>query len=123
MPGVFERAGFSQKQRLMIFLTVCIPVRLSLVYITKKYNQSNILKFATLLFALLTIYNNSKSLYNKSNVIWDRRFHILTSIMIVISIISSNYKFVPYILLSDVIIGALKSVSYTHLTLPTIYSV
>ena len=117
MPGVFERAGFSQKQRLIIFLTVCIPVRLSLVYITKKYNQSNILKFATLLFALLTIYNNSKSLYNKSNVIWDRRFHILTSIMIVISIISSNYKFVPYILLSDVIIGALKYINNVVLIL------
>ena len=108
MPGIFERAGFSQKQRLLIFLTICIPVRLSLVYITKKYNKSNILKFATLLFAFLSIYNNSKSLYNKSNVIWDRRFHILTSIIIAISIISSNYNFVPYILLSDVIIGALK---------------
>ena len=117
MPGVFERAGFSQKQRLIIFLTICIPVRLSLVYITKKYNQSNILKFATLLFALLTIYNNSKSLYNKSNVIWDRRFHILTSIMIAISIISSNYKFVPYILLSDVIIGALKYINNVVLIL------
>jgi len=93
MPGVFERAGFSQKQRLIIFLTICIPVRLLLAYITKKYNQSNILKFATLLFALLT------------------------TIMIVISIISSNYKFVPYILLSDVIIGALKYINNVVLIL------
>ena len=117
MPGVFERAGFSQKQRLIIFLTICIPVRLSLVYITKKYKQSNILKFATLLFALLTIYNNSKSLYNKSNVIWDRRFHILTSIMIAISIISSKYIFVPYILLSDVMIGSLIYINNVALTM------
>jgi len=87
-----------------------------LVFLKSK-DQSNILKFATLLFALLTIYNNSKSLYNKSNVIWDRRFHILTSIMISISIISSKYNFVPYILLSDVIIGALKYINNVVLIL------
>ena len=120
MPGIFEKAGFSDKERLILFLTICIPVRSLLAHSAHKYHENTIYTIVLASLSLLSVFTNINSFIKKGrdDVIWSRLFHAFTSMMVVIAFISGHGKFVYYILLFDLIIGIIQYLKYNKVFNP-----
>jgi len=114
MAGIFEKAGFSRSQRLIIFLSICIPIRLGFVYSARLFHEKNIFKILVLFAALFSIYTNTNSLIKNgvNDVVWSRKTHILSSVLLLFSILTGNSSFLQYILLWDVCSGALQYIMF-----------
>lgn len=108
MPGIFEKAGFSSTDRLIIFIFICIPIRLSLAYSAHLYHEKRIFQLIALISAAYSLYTNSNLLIQNGvkDVVWSRKTHIVSAIMIILSILTGNTLLLQYILTFDVFIGA-----------------
>ena len=114
MPGIFEKAGFSDKERLIMFLSICIPVRSLLAHSASKFHKNIIYKIVLTTLSMLSVFTNVNSVIKKGrdDVIWSRLFHAVTSMMVVIAFINGNSEFVSYILSFDLIIGIIQYLRY-----------
>ena len=106
--GIFESSGYDSYQRFLLFVFVCIPLRLSFSVISYKLRDSMIIKSILLFSGLLSIFSNWKNI--KGKPWWSRKTHMVSAMMLVLSVVVSTYnkymKSLPsLVLLLDVIIG------------------
>ncbi len=100
-------AGFNSAQRGFMFYAICIPLRLTLAAAVYNYGSNVLVKSTTVAMCLLSLFLNSYRIREQgAQVWWSRRVHILTGLLIVLSVIVSPKPGVPAaLLLTDTLFG------------------
>lgn len=109
MPGVLENAGVSLSSRKYLFYFVCTPIRLSLVVLALMYHESPIFRAAALVAAILAVYTNASKLMSGDEAWWSRRIHLVTSVLVAVSVTTSMTGSVPCLLVADIAFGLVSS--------------
>lgn len=114
--GYFNRNGYTEKQKLLIFSFMCVPFRIALGLIIWFVSQidkeaEQTIASLVLIFSLIGIINNFRCLQDKT-VWWSRPFHLISSIamFIVSSFVLDDKvdgKWLAILLWIDVSIGVL----------------
>lgn len=104
--GAIENMGFSPNDRKYLFYLVCIPVRLSIVALVYKYEDSRLMIPVAIAMSILAIKSN----LNKSEVWWSRRTHLINAIAILFYSLAGVPSGIKYILLLDIIQGVSSSI-------------
>lgn len=104
--GMIEKMGFSPSDRKYLFYFVCIPLRLSIVALAYKYEDSSLMIPVAIAMSILAIKSN----LNKSKVWWSRRTHLLNAIAILLYSLAGTPSLIKYVLLLDIIEGVISSI-------------
>ena len=102
MPGFFEKKGFSEKTRNLLYIFICIPLRLLIAigflfyamdFIEKKsfeipVQENNYFFEVVLILSILYTLGAIYSDFTNPNVWWSRKIHILFSSIVVFLSIS-----------------------------------
>ncbi len=107
MPGIIEKYGASPSDRKILFYSVCIPIRLLLVYLAYKNQHKKSFRVISILLGLTSVYLNFTK---NDNVWWKRDVHGYHSIVLLILAIFDHTKYIPHVLLSDVLYGFTTSI-------------
>lgn len=101
---------YSELHRKLLFIGVCIPVRLTMIYITNTYINTKynpLIKFIYLVLALLFIYRfvhfTTKERGGFGNKVWWNNLRMVHSVMYVAFIVTEDIR----VLLLNVILGVL----------------
>lgn len=111
MPGVIENSGASTCQRKKLFYGVCVPLRLFAAYFVYRTYSSPLVQGIVLMLAFLSAYMNLLGLNTSNDIWWSQKFHLLSSLKIVVCLLGGRPGFVPYLMLVDVIFGVASSVA------------
>lgn len=114
---LMKKIGIRPEDKITVFLTICIFVRLLIAGIALQYYNSNFLPYVYFIVGLITAIN----LFLKdSDQWWSRKAHIVVSIAIAITASHQIYtgkrdKTIPILLYLDVIIGIITFIIlYTY---------
>jgi hypothetical protein len=101
---------YSELYRKLLFIGVCIPVRLTMIYITNTYINTKykpLIKFIYLVLALLFMYRfvhfTTKERGGFGNKVWWNNLRMVHSVMYVAFIVTDDIR----VLLLNVILGVL----------------
>ena len=109
MPGVIENMGASVLQRKMLFLGICVPLRLGIAYAASTTHTRQWFAYVAAAFSAVAIYINASKAADAS-VWWSRRTHAAHALgVLVLVALPDTRKYVPYVLFSDVLFGVLSS--------------
>ena len=109
MPGIIEGSGATPDQRKKLFYGVCVPLRLLLAFIVHRKYSSPAAQGIVLAFSTMSIYTNLLGLVSSNEIWWSKRFHLFTSIKIVLCLIAGRPEYVAYLMMGDVLYGVLTS--------------
>lgn len=100
-------AGFNSAQRGLMFYAICIPVRLALTAVVYNYGSKVLVRSTAVATCLLSLFLNSNRIREQdAQVWWSRRVHIVTSLLLLLSVIVSPKPSVPAaLLLTDTLFG------------------
>ena len=106
--GKLESLGYSVNQRHLLFLLVCIPLRLSFPAVAFKFRESTKVNFLLMVAGIISILVNFRNL--RGNPWWNRKNNLMSSALLVLAVIASMYKeeynkAPAIILLIDVLFG------------------
>lgn len=106
--GKLESLGYSVNQRHLLFLLVCIPLRLSFPAVAFKFRESTKINSLLVVAGILSVFINMINIRGKPW--WSRKNHLMSSALLVLAVIASMYKeeynkAPAIILLSDVLFG------------------
>ena len=104
--GQIESMGFSPRERMLLFYMICIPLRLSLVSLLYKFEDHKMFTPIMIVMACVSISMN----LNKSDVWWSRKTHLLNALSVLLVALAGYPKYIKYILLSDIVGGAILSI-------------
>lgn len=105
-PGIFQSLGTSRGTKLLLFYGICIWVRLYIAYLSHQYQAEYWFKYVAVILSLFSVL----SIGNDSCVWWSRTFHSMIAGLIFISAVLDQNKFVPYLLVVDVLFGFTYSI-------------
>lgn len=117
--GALESAGFDERQRFLLFVLVCIPLRLSFAFFAHKFRDSSTVRAILLVAGVLSVITNANSI--SGNPWWSRKVHLVSSLLLVgtLLILFSNpgsndskvSRLPSAILLADVLFGMSSMIS------------
>lgn len=112
MPGLIESTGVSVLQRKMLFLGICVPLRLGIAYTASTAHARQWFAYVAAAFSVVAIYINAVKAADVS-VWWSRRAHAAHALAVLVLVALLNTrKYVPYVLFSDVLFGVLSSLMW-----------
>lgn len=111
MPGILEKSGATPNERMCLFYTICIPLRLFLTMFVFWHSSSTIVQGVLLLTSLTSIFTNFRGMKTANENWWSQNFHLLTSILIFSSVIGRRSDVVPYVMFADVVFGLSTSIA------------
>ena len=109
MPGVIENSGATPDKRRRLFYGVCVPLRLLLAFIVYRKYSSLTIQGIVMAFSVMSMYANLLGLNSSNEIWWSQKFHLLTSMKIVLCLVSARPEFVPYFMVVDVLYGVVTS--------------
>ena len=104
--GAIENMGVSPNDRKFLFYLVCIPVRLSIVALAYKFEDSPLMIPIAIAMSIIAIKSN----LNESEVWWSRRTHLINALSILFYSLAGVPTGIKYILLLDIILGVSSSI-------------
>ena len=112
--GVIESAGFTSKQRFLLFYLICLPLRTSFSIVAYKFRENSSMQIILLLAGILSFGINYRKI--SGSPWWSRKAHIMSSLLIIASTISSlvlrtdiSFRIPSLVLLLDVFYGFITS--------------
>lgn len=112
MPGLIEKSGASSGQRKFLFYGICFPLRLLLALFVCWKLDSAVVQGIVLAASATAVYLNAlgfKDGPGPDGVWWSRRFHMVTSVSILLCFGAGWKRAVPAIMIVDVFSGFLTS--------------
>ena len=108
--GLFQKLGYNQNYKNILFLCICIWVRLGLAYVSYKLKYNSIFPYIVFIGSLICIMN---ILYQMSQncVWWYREFHLVILGVILINVLLNNVQDTYKLLVLDVIGGIIMFLS------------
>lgn len=111
MPGAVEKLGFSPNGRKMLFYGVCIPIRLSMVYIAASYYKNTNFQIIALIFAGISIATNIGRMSDTNDPVWwNRVAHIIFALIGASTIVMDKPQHLSKVLLADILFGVVDSI-------------
>jgi hypothetical protein len=114
--GGLAKMGYNPNQRRMFFYLICIWVRLFLAYLVFRNYNNKYLYYIIPIIAVYSLYLNVKKDNKKNCVWWNRQFHIVISLIIlIVSLFKMELarlhpnKLIAYLLGIDVLFGVVTS--------------
>lgn len=116
----FESIGISLEYKVVLFLTVCIVVRLLLAYLANIYYDYDFVPYVAGIAAIIIMFR----IYDQLDIgqWWNRKFHFVIATLVLITSIHQIYtgeknKSISYLLFADVIFG-IMTFMYVYFTCP-----
>lgn len=109
--GVVEASGATPSQRKNLYYSICVPLRLILAYIVYKNVNSTPMKVLVTLLSAFAVYSNLLGLNSSRDVWWNRSFHLVVALSMLVSSLSGNMELVPILMVFDVLFGLVHSLS------------
>ena len=109
--GVVEASGATPTQRKNLYYSVCVPLRLILAYIVYKNVNSTPMKVLVMLLSAFAVYSNLLGLNSSRTVWWNRSFHLIVALSMLIFSVAGKMEFVPILMVFDVLFGLIHSFS------------
>lgn len=107
MPGLVEKMGASPSTRMLLFVCVCVPLRLGLALAASRAHETRWFVAFAIAASLLTLYTTASG---DSSVWWHRKVHAAHALgVLVLVAVLSKPEYVGHVLLSDVVFGVLTS--------------
>lgn len=95
--GILESKGFGSNQRFLLFMLVCIPLRLSFSFVSYKLRESPLFGLLLLILGLVSVGLNLQKM--RGNPWWSRKVHLASSVLLVLTVLVSKLK--PSVLLNQ----------------------
>lgn len=83
--GILEANGFGSRHRFLLFMLVCIPLRLSFSLVSYRMRDSSLFGFLLLVLGLVSMGSNLKKL--GGNPWWSRKVHLISSVLLVSTVL------------------------------------
>jgi len=109
--GVVEASGATPVQRKNLYYSICIPLRLVLAYIVYKNVNSTPMKVLVMLLSAFSVYSNLLGLNSSRKVWWNRSFHLIVALSVLVSSVAGKMELVPILMVLDVLFGLIHSFS------------
>jgi uncharacterized membrane protein len=100
--------GIEPEQKVLVFLSVCIVLRLLIAGLANTYHKKKFVPYLTVVISLFAIFNLS----NKINGTqwWSTKFHLVTSVLLLLTSAHQLYtdtrnRNISYLLYTDVLVG------------------
>lgn len=80
--GLFRNMKLSNKQLMLMFYLICVPLRLTLAYLVTQYGTRIDILYGLLIIAFISVIMNMRSLMNRSSKVWwIREFHLYIGVV------------------------------------------
>lgn len=116
MPGLIESAGVSVLHRNLLFLSVCVPLRVAVACAARATHTRLWFPYVAATLSVVAIYTNTKAA--DAGVWWSRRTHAAHALAVLILVaLLGETKYVPCVLFSDVLFGLVSSLMWQPFSL------
>ena len=115
---VLSGLGIEPEQKVLVFLTICIVVRLLIAGVANVYHDTKVLPYVAAVIGIAAMVIIGSNI--DQDVWWSRKMHLVIATMIVLS---SGYQItsgvrdrsIAYLLYADVLLG-LSTFAYTYVS-------